>query len=63
MKGFRINKERAKRLIELIDKCGGMCPCAIVKDDSTLCPCDNFINEKDCQCGFYERIEEIKDGE
>jgi hypothetical protein len=22
-----------------------------------LCPCDNFINEKECQCGMYEKIE------
>ena len=63
MKGFRINKERAKRLIDLIDKCNGMCPCEIFKDESCLCPCDRFINEKECQCGFYEKIEEEKDVE
>ncbi len=57
MKGFRINKERAKRLIDLIDKCNGHCPCAIVKDETTLCPCDNFINDKECTCGMYEKIE------
>lgn len=56
MKGFKINLKRAKRLIDLIDKCNGHCPCAIVKDESTLCPCDDFINEHECQCGFYEKI-------
>lgn len=58
MKGFKINLKRATKLIELIDKCNGHCPCAIVKDETTLCPCDNFINEKECQCGMYEKIEE-----
>ena len=61
MKGFKINKERAKKLIELIDKCEGNCPCSIVKDETTLCPCDNFINEKECKCGMYEKIEEKKE--
>ena len=60
MKGFKINLKRAKILIEAIDKCNGMCPCSIIKDDSCLCPCDTFINEKECQCGFYEKIEEEK---
>lgn len=56
MKGFKINKEKAKVLIELIEKCNGHCPCAIVKDDTTLCPCDRFINDKECRCGMYEEI-------
>lgn len=57
MKGFKINTERAKKLIDLIEKCNGHCPCAIVKDETTLCPCDKFINEKECQCKFYKPIE------
>ena len=61
MKGFKINKKKALKLIELIDKCEGKCPCAIVKDETTLCPCDNFINNKECICGFYEKIEENKE--
>ena len=55
MKGFRMNLKKAKILIEAIDKCNGMCPCSIIKDETTLCPCDNFINEKECQCGMYEQ--------
>lgn len=62
MKGFKIKIERARKLIELIEKCKGHCPCAIVKDETTLCPCDNFINEKDCKCGMYEKIEDKKEG-
>ena len=57
MKGFKINKEKAKRLIELIDKCNGHCPCAIVKDETTLCPCDEFTKNQKCICGMYEKIE------
>lgn len=56
MKGFRINKKKAELLIGLIDRCNGHCPCAIVKDDTTLCPCDRFINDKECRCGMYEEI-------
>ena len=58
MKGFILNKEKAKKLIEIIDKCNGHCPCAIVKDETTLCPCDNFINDKKCICGMYAKIED-----
>ena len=56
MRGFRLNLQRAERLIKLVDKCKGHCPCAIVKDESTLCPCDSFINDKECTCGMYEKI-------
>lgn len=56
MKGFKINKKKALKLIELIDKNEGNCPCAVIKDDTTLCPCDNFIKDKTCVCGMYEKI-------
>lgn len=60
MQGFRLNpnKDIVKRLVDLIDKCNGHCPCAIVKDETTLCPCDNFTVNKECQCGMYKKIEE-----
>lgn len=58
MKGFRLDKKRAIKLIELIDKCNGHCPCAIQKDDTTLCPCDEFIKNKKCICGMYTKIKE-----
>lgn len=62
MRGFRLNpnKELVKRLVDLVDKCNGHCPCAIVKEDTTLCPCDNFINDHECQCGMYKRVENEK---
>ena len=61
MKGFKLNKEKALKLIELIDKCNGHCPCATVKDETTLCPCDNFINNKECICGMYKKVEDEKE--
>ena len=61
MKGFKLNKEKALKLIELIDKCNGHCPCAITKDETTLCPCDNFINNKECICGMYKKVEDEKE--
>lgn len=59
MKNFKIsnNKSKVLKLIDLIYKCNGHCPCAIVKDETTLCPCDNFTKNNICQCGMYEKIE------
>ena len=34
---------------------------AIVKDETTLCPCDKFINNKECICGMYKKVEDEKE--
>lgn len=38
----------------------GYCPCMIVKDESTKCVCEEFLNQPYtglCRCGRYEKLE------
>ena len=55
MKGYRINpdKEYTKKIIEGIYKKDGHCPCRVYADETTLCPCDQFINEGICKCNLF----------
>ena len=55
MKGYRINedKEYAKKIIEGIYKKDGHCPCRVKADETTLCPCDEFVNTGDCKCKLF----------
>ena len=48
--------EKADRIMEIVNKRGGKCPCRI---DGTLCPCpmldDDLEKTGKCYCGLYER--------
>ena len=59
MKGYRINpdKEYTQKIIEGIYKKDGHCPCWVYADETTLCPCDQFINEGICKCNLYVKIQ------
>ena len=59
MKGYRINpdKEYTQKIIESIYKKDGHCPCRGYADETTLCPCDQFINEGICKCNLYVKIQ------
>lgn len=59
MKGFRINpdKKLVSVIMEGLERKDGHCPCRINVDDTTLCPCDEFVNEKICKCKLYVPIE------
>ena len=59
MKGFRLNndKEYVDKIIKGILKKDGHCPCRVIVDDTTLCPCDKFIKEKVCCCNLFIPIE------
>lgn len=50
---IEINPEFAT-IIELND---GYCPCAIEKNEDTLCPCKEFREqvEGECHCGRYRK--------
>lgn len=52
---FTDNIEHIKKIGEhlLKDK---HCPCSIIKDDTTICPCDKCRNENECHCGFFEVV-------
>lgn len=55
MKDFILNpdKNHVKQIIEGIYKKDGHCPCRVRVDDTTLCPCDDFINNGNCICKLY----------
>ena len=70
MKGFRINpdKKYVNVIMEGLQKKDGHCPCRVNIDDSTLCPCDEFISEGICKCKLYipadeaqKKIDEMKE--
>lgn len=55
MKGYRLNgdKEYVKKIIEGIYKKDGHCPCRVNVDDTTLCPCDEFVGTGVCKCRLF----------
>ena len=55
MKGYIINPDReyTNKIIEGIYSKNGHCPCRLEVNETTLCPCDQFINEKICKCNLY----------
>ena len=59
MKGYIINpdKEYTQKIIEGIYKKDGHFPCRVYADETTLCPCDQFINEGICKCNLYVKIQ------
>ena len=60
MKGYKLNGDAdyVKKIIEGIYKKNGHCPCRVNKDESTLCPCDEFVAEQICKCNLFVRAEE-----
>ncbi|MDR2889559.1 MAG: hypothetical protein LBV33_06950 [Lachnospiraceae bacterium] len=62
MKGFRLNEdqEHVAKIMSALHKAAGHCPCRMSKDETTLCPCDDFVDSGLCKCKlFVERS--IKD--
>lgn len=62
MKGFKLNTNRkyVDGIISGILKKDGHCPCRINVDDTTLCPCDEFIKTGICKCRLFLPIEDNK---
>lgn len=53
------NKEELQEIIEAVDANGGYCPCALSKNEDTLCMCKDFRDSKDtdfCHCGRYYKV-------
>ena len=55
MKGFKLNPDRksVNTIMDGLARKDGHCPCRINVDDTTLCPCDEFINDGICKCKLY----------
>ena len=66
MKNYRINpdKKYVNVIMEGLQRKNGHCPCRVNEDETTLCPCDEFIKDGICKCKLYipmeEDIEKIK---
>jgi len=61
MKGYKLNddQEQVARILKGLSKKEGHCPCRIQKDDSTLCPCDDFVQNKVCKCNLFVPIPKV----
>lgn len=55
MKGYILNPDRkyVEKIIDGIYKKKGHCPCRVNVDDTTLCPCDEFVKDGICRCKLY----------
>lgn len=59
MKKYRINPDRkyVDIIIDGLEKKEGHCPCRVQVDDTTLCPCDEFIETGICKCKLFIPID------
>lgn len=59
MRGYRLNpdKEYVNKIIEGINRKNGHCPCRVVSDETTMCPCDEFVQEGICKCKLFIKDE------
>jgi ferredoxin-thioredoxin reductase catalytic subunit len=55
MKGYKLNtdKKYVEMIMDGIQKKDGHCPCRVIADDTTLCPCDDFIQNGNCKCKLF----------
>ena len=55
MKGYWLNPDAdyVAGIIKGIYKREGHCPCRVNIDDTTLCPCDEFVTEGICKCELF----------
>ena len=63
MKGYILNpdKKYVSAIIEGLEKKNGHCPCRVNIDDTTLCPCDEFIQQGICKCKLYISMDEAEE--
>ena len=63
MKNYRINpdKKYVSTIIEGLEKKNGHCPCRVNVDDTTLCPCDEFISDGIYKCKLYISMNEAEE--
>lgn len=47
------DKESVKRIRQAIEDAGGYCPCELIRNESTKCPCKNMRKNHICECGLY----------
>ena len=55
------NKELVNEIRQKLKDNEGYCPCSLVKNINTRCPCKNFREQEEpgeCHCGLYVKINE-----
>ena len=59
MKGYILNpdREHVNMIIEGINRKDGHCPGRVKVDDTTLCPCDEFVETGVCKCQLFVKKE------
>ena len=40
-------------ILQGLEKCNGHCPCNLIKDESTICPCVECRETGTCYCGLF----------
>ena len=62
MNGYKLNpdKEYVMKIVEGIYRKDGHCPCRLQVDDTTLCPCNQFVSEGICKCNLFISINDHK---
>lgn len=54
------NKELVNEIRTKLKENNGYCPCSIIKNEDTICPCKNFREQKElgeCHCGLWIKTE------
>lgn len=51
------DKEVELEVRKAISDNSGYCPCVLIKNKDTKCPCKKFRENKECCCGLYITIE------
>lgn len=55
------NKELVTEIKQKLKDNGGFCPCRLVKNEDTKCPCKEFREQTEpgeCHCGLLTKVEE-----
>ena len=47
------NEEHVNKILLGLEKKNGYCPCVIVQNEDTICPCKKMREESKCCCKLY----------
>jgi ferredoxin-thioredoxin reductase catalytic subunit len=53
------NLEERKRIGMEVKNNGGYCPCLLIKNEDTKCPCKDKRENKKCICGLFIEESEV----
>jgi len=55
------DKEKVKQIREKLKANSNHCPCRILTDENSLCPCLDFRQTQECICELFVKVEENND--